>query len=64
MFRAVISALMSSCYTTVTAGAFEHNLASIRVIQKCGLTRIDEEEDILYRGTTMHCVYFAITAQS
>ena len=61
MFRAVVCSLLDNGYSSVVAGAFEQNSASIRVMQKCGLTKIDKEEDILYRGTTMHCVYYALS---
>lgn len=47
-------------YTEVTAGAFAENPASIRVMEKCGMTRLDKSEEIEYRGAFHHCVYYAI----
>ena len=61
MLCAVIRSLLNNGYSSVIAGAFEQNCASIRVMQKSGMTKIDKEEDILYHGTTMHCVYFSIS---
>ncbi len=46
-------------YTEVMAGAFVENPASIRVMEKCGMTRLDRTEEIEYRGTVHQCVYYA-----
>ncbi len=56
---AVISEVFSCGYSTVLAGAFEGNFASIRVMQKCGMVKIDKEEIIEYRGKKYACVYYA-----
>lgn len=53
---AAISALGSKGIT-VTAGAFEENEASLRVMEKCGMERTGFTEDIEYRGKTHKCVY-------
>lgn len=45
-------------YTEVVAGAFSENIASRRVMEKCGMTLTEQEEDIEYRGKTHHCVYY------
>lgn len=44
----------------IIAGAFENNKASIRVMEKCGMIRIDKEEDIIYQNKSQHCIYYAI----
>ena len=54
-----IFALLSRGYTEIRAGAFEQNIASIRVMEKNGMRRIDHTEDITYRGETLHCVFYS-----
>ena len=61
-FAAVIGHLFSKGLATVLAGAFSENTASIRVMEKCGMTRIDRTESIDYRGVTHLCVYYAISS--
>ena len=46
-------------FTTVKAGAFTENPASIRVMQKCGLKATGETETVSYRGREHSCVYYA-----
>ena len=58
---ALIGALFACGFEEVVAGAFEHNAASLRVMEKCGMTRIDLTEDIEYRGKTYRCVYCELT---
>lgn len=55
-----IQDLFAMDFTEVTAGAFLDNPASIRVMEKCGMQRINKTEEIEYRGKTHHCVFFAI----
>ncbi len=57
---ACINELFRMGYRKVIAGYFEENPASGRVMEKCGMHRIDEEEDIEYQGTVHHCLYCAI----
>ncbi|MBQ8639014.1 MAG: GNAT family N-acetyltransferase [Lachnospiraceae bacterium] len=56
----VISDLFARGFFEVTAGAFEENRASIRVMEKCGMNRVEREEEIAYRGEVHHCVYYSI----
>ena len=58
---ACIQEIFSSGFTTVKTGAFEENLASQRVMQKCGMTLTCEEEKIEYRGKIHSCKYYQIT---
>ena len=44
----------------MVAGAFEENKASMRVMEKAGMTRITLEEDINYRGASHHCLYYSV----
>lgn len=55
-----IKELFALGYAEVTAGAFVENPASIRVMEKCGMTRLDKTEEIEYRGAAHRCVYYAI----
>ena len=48
-------------FRKVVTGAFQENRASIRVMEKCGMTRQTDTEDISYRGKIHHCVYYAAT---
>ena len=48
-------------YSAVKAGAFEENLASMRVMEKCGMTRIEQEDTIEYRGKNHRCIYYEFT---
>lgn len=59
-FSSAIQYLFSHGFTTVLAGAFSENPASIRVMEKCGMTRQDYTDMIEYRGITHTCVYYAI----
>ncbi len=48
-------------FTVVKTGAFTENIASIRVMEKCGMRRFDETEEIEYRGKNHTCVYYEIS---
>ena len=45
-------------FQAVITGAFRQNAASIRVMEKNGMTRIEKAEPIEYRGKTHICVYY------
>lgn len=44
----------------VTAGFFEENNASRRVMEKCGMHKLKKEDDIEYGGILHHCLYYGI----
>lgn len=46
-------------YREVIAGAFSENTASIRVMEKCEMVRLDKTEQIQYRGSPHTCVYYS-----
>ena len=50
-------------YEEVITGAFSTNAASIRVMEKCGMTKLSKTDDIQYRGVTHRCVYYSIQKQ-
>lgn len=58
---AAVPQLFARGFSAVRAGAFCENAASLRVMEKCGMTRIDLTEDIEYRGKTYRCVYCELT---
>lgn len=51
--------LFSLGYSEVITGAFSTNTASIRVMEKCGMERLEKTDEIEYRGTTHTCVYYS-----
>ena len=59
-FSAAVSALFDGDAKAVVAGAFEENPASLRVMEKCGLSKTKETEDIEYRGKIHKCIYMKI----
>ncbi len=48
-------------YKTVVAAHFIENPASGRVMQKCGMKKIEKTEVIEYQGSKHQCVYYAIS---
>lgn len=46
-------------FDEVLTGAFEDNAPSIRVMEKCGMTRLSRQEEIPYRGKVHRCVYYS-----
>lgn len=58
--RTAISDLFRLGYSTVLCGAFSHNKASLRVMEKAGMRKTEKTEDIEYRGKVHPCVYYAI----
>ena len=57
---ACVEALFDMGYQAVRAGAFAENPASMRVMEKSGMARIQLREQIEYRGIIHDCVYYEI----
>lgn len=57
-FTGAIRYLLDHGFETVLAGAFAENPASLRVMEKCGMTRQDYTDEIEYRGITHTCIYY------
>ncbi len=57
---AAINDLFEKGFQEVIAGAFVENKASIHVLEKCKMQRINKEEDIFYHKELKHCVYYSI----
>ena len=62
-FHGAIDYLLSHGFHTVVAGAFSQNAASLRVMEKCGMTKQDYTDEIEYRGITHTCIYCAISKE-
>ena len=58
--KTAIRELFSMGYREVVAGAFAQNPASIRVMEKSGMHRLEKTEEIDYRGERHHCVFYGI----
>ena len=59
--KLAIADLFQLGFKQVVAGAFVENPASLRVMEKAGMTPIEKVDEIEYRGRTHTCVYRAIT---
>ena len=59
---ASINALFQMGYQTVKTAAFEENNASIRVMEKSGMTRLSYTDALEYRGQVHRCVWFEMRA--
>jgi RimJ/RimL family protein N-acetyltransferase len=58
MLSCMISVIFSLGYSSVRTGAFENNIASIRVMEKSGMKKCDHTETIEYDGTIHNCVFY------
>ena len=58
--KLAIDELFRIGYKRVMAAHFENNIASARVMQKCGMQKIDKIEELEYRGILHKCIYYAI----
>lgn len=56
--KAAIEELYHLGYREVICGAFEHNKASLRVMEKVGMTLMNKTDDVTYRGSTHLCIYY------
>ena len=58
--KKAIEDLFALGFREVRCGAFAENPASIRVMEKAGMTLLPITEEIPYRGSMHHCVYYGI----
>jgi len=58
--KALIDALFAEGYDEVAAGAFEFNAASMRVMEKAGMVRLEKTEQIEYRGENRRVICYSI----
>ena len=59
MLKAMIEEMFERGFKEVLAGAFKENPASMRVMEKSGMTRIEKTDEIEYRGKVHKCVYYS-----
>lgn len=59
MLKAMIEEMFARGFSEVIAGAFEENPASMRVMEKSGMTKLDKTDEIEYRGVLHKCVYYS-----
>ena len=55
-----INILFDMGIQSVKAGAFENNIASMRVMEKCGMQKCDYTEEIEYNGQIHTCIIYMI----
>lgn len=60
--RAAIKILFSESWESIRAAAFAENPASMRVMEKCGMTRRGHTETIIYREQAHTCIEYAISS--
>ncbi len=60
MLNSVINELFDKQFSIIKAGAFCDNIASIRVMEKCGMKKCPQMKNIQYRGINHSCVYYEI----
>ena len=64
MTEALVAAfpkLFQMGFRKVFCGAFEHNKASLRVMEKAGMTLMERTDEITYRGNVHRCIYYHMT---
>lgn len=61
--RAVIGELWEMGFSRISAGFFEGNEASRKVMEKCGMTLNGESDEEEYRGKTLRCFYCEIVRE-
>lgn len=60
VLQAVIADLFTKGYREICAGAFQENTASCRVMERCGMQRIQKTAEVDYRGYRHSCIYYSI----
>lgn len=56
--HAMIEELLKMGFCKVKAGYFEENVASRRVMEKCGMKQLSYTDEIEYRGIVHKCFYY------
>lgn len=59
-----IAWLLGRGFDEVTAGAFEENPASVRVMVKSGMKKLPQSDEIEYRGKVRTCVYYSVRKEN
>lgn len=58
--KQAIEELQHLGYHEIVCGAFAENPASLRVMEKAGMTRRETTDEIEYRGNLHRCVYYGV----
>jgi len=61
--KLAIARLFQKGFREVCCGAFEENPASIRVMEKAGMKKLDKTDEIAYRGAIHRSVYYSAEAE-
>ena len=61
--RALTGELFRLGYRRVTAGYFEGNEASRRVMEKCGMHPLEKNSPVTYRGMERRCFFYGLEAE-
>jgi RimJ/RimL family protein N-acetyltransferase len=61
--KLAISEMFEKGYSQVITGAFSTNAASLRVMEKCGMDRLEKTDEIDYRGQVHTCIYYQKTQE-
>ena len=56
--KAAMENLFAAGFETVKAAAFEENAPSLRVMEKAGMVKTEQTEEIEYCGRNHHCIYY------
>ena len=56
-----VAYLFENGFSEIICGAFEENAASIRVMQKSGMTKLEKTDEIEYKGKRHNCIYYSRT---
>ena len=59
--RAAINELFRVGYNHIIAAFFEENPSSKRVLEKCGMQKLNKDDYIEYQGSPHHCFYYGIS---
>ena len=59
VLQGAIAYLFAHGFTRVVTGAFSENHPSLRIMEKCGMTRQVQTDTVEYRGEKHLCVYYA-----
>ena len=60
--RAVIDDLYHQGFKTIISCAFESNIASFKVMEKCGMKKLETSTMIRYQNIDQNCLYYFIKA--
>lgn len=60
--HALIDHLFLKGFQEILAGAFIENIASQKVMEHCGMKKMDHQESIEYQGVQHTCVYYNLNS--